>query len=105
MDKLFELISKTPDVIHWYLTEMIFPEYMRNQVKKLSASGQAVGGDMLFGSRIGFSGTPSDLLPKELGQCGYETGSVCAAILRSALTDVAGSEDDHNSHGSQSGVL
>ena len=35
---------------------------------------QAVGGDMLFGRRVGFSGTPSDLLPVELGQCDYETG-------------------------------
>jgi hypothetical protein len=27
---------------------------------------------MLFQKRIGFSGTPSDLLPVELGRCGYE---------------------------------
>ena len=30
---------------------------------------------MLFGRRLGFSGTPSDLLPKELGRCGYEEGT------------------------------
>ena len=30
---------------------------------------------MLFGRRIGFSGTPSDLLPLDLGRCGYELGS------------------------------
>lgn len=30
---------------------------------------------MLFSRRIGFSGTPSDLLPIELGRCGYEKGS------------------------------
>lgn len=41
---------------------------------KISASGQAVGGDMLVGKRVGFSGTPSDLLPQELGRCDYETG-------------------------------
>ncbi len=41
---------------------------------KISASGQAVGGDMLVGLRVGFSGTPSDLLPEELGNCDYETG-------------------------------
>lgn len=29
---------------------------------------------MLVGRRVGFSGTPSDLLPKELGKCDYETG-------------------------------
>ena len=30
---------------------------------------------MLFGRRIGFSGTPSDILPLELGSCQYERGS------------------------------
>jgi hypothetical protein len=42
---------------------------------KLSACGQELGGDMLFGRRIGFSGTPSDILPLELGSCQYERGS------------------------------
>ena len=42
---------------------------------KLSASGQAIGGDMLVSHRIGFSGTPSDLVPLELGSCQYEKGS------------------------------
>ena len=32
------------------------------------------GGDMLFDRRLGFSGTPSDLLPVELGKCEYERG-------------------------------
>jgi hypothetical protein len=46
---------------------------MRHQNLKLSASGQELGGDMLFGSRLGFSGTPSDLLPLELGTCQVRT--------------------------------
>ena len=37
---------------------------------------QALGGDMVFQHRFGFSGTPSDLLPKELGRCHYEK-AVC----------------------------
>ncbi|MAT13750.1 MAG: hypothetical protein CMJ46_00585, partial [Planctomyces sp.] len=32
-------------------------------------------GDVLFKIRLGFSGTPSDLLPVELGKCAYEKGS------------------------------
>lgn len=41
---------------------------------------------MLFDVRLGFSGTPSDLLPKELGSCNYEPGSqakisTCTACL------------------------
>ena len=68
MDKLFSLIKLEPLVIHDYLQKSIFPTYMRSQRMKISASGQAVGGDMLIGKRVGFSGTPSDLLPKELGR-------------------------------------
>ncbi len=34
-----------------------------------------MGGSILFGQRIGFSGTPSDLMPRELGQCDYEPGT------------------------------
>ena len=30
---------------------------------------------MLFARRAGFSGTPSDLLPLDLGTCGYERGT------------------------------
>lgn len=74
MDKLFALIRYEPLVIHHYLQKTIFPLHMRSQHMKISASGQAVGGDMLVGKRVGFSGTPSDLLPHELGRCDYETG-------------------------------
>jgi hypothetical protein len=74
MDKLFQLIRYEPLAIHYYLQHSIFPYYMRSQRMKLSASGQAIGGDMLVGKRVGFSGTPSDLLPQELGRCDYETG-------------------------------
>lgn len=30
---------------------------------------------MLFSVRLGFSGTPSDILPKQLGGCNYEPGT------------------------------
>ena len=43
--------------------------------QKVSASGQDLGGEMMFGRRVGFSGIPSDLLPEELGQCMYEEGT------------------------------
>ena len=74
MSKLFKLWRLEPLAIHYYLTKFIFPTYMLSQKIKLSASGQAVGGDMLVGRRAGFSGTPSDLLPKELGRCDYAVG-------------------------------
>jgi len=74
MEKLRKLWNLEPLVLHYYLVKFIFPEHMRCQRLKLSASGQSVGGDMLVGRRVGFSGTPSDLLPVELGKCEYETG-------------------------------
>eukprot|EP00913_Durusdinium_trenchii_P024652 g23141.t1 len=36
---------------------------------------QEMGGSILFKQRLGFSGTPSELMPRELGQCEYEPGS------------------------------
>jgi hypothetical protein len=42
---------------------------------KISACGHELGSDILFGRRIGFSGTPSNLLPSDLGECQYEPGS------------------------------
>lgn len=72
---LFNLLRRSPYAIHYWLTEQVFPKVMRHQAMKLSASGQELGGEMLFGSRLGFSGTPSDLLPLELGTCQYEQGS------------------------------
>lgn len=74
MSKLRKMWDREPKVLHHYLSKFIFPEHMKTQRSKLSASGQSIGGDMLVGRRVGFSGTPSDLLPKELGECDYETG-------------------------------
>jgi hypothetical protein len=75
MAKLFKLLKKLPGTIHWYLDTVIFPFFMKHQKVKISSSGQELGGSMLFSKRIGFSGTPSDLLPSDLGRCGYEKGS------------------------------
>jgi hypothetical protein len=74
MKRLFELWKSEPLVIHDYLERFIFPSYMKSQKMKISASGQAVGGEMLFKRRVGFSGTPSDLMPKELGVCDFAKG-------------------------------
>jgi len=67
MKAIYKMWKHLPDSIHHYLTEFIFPQYMQHQVRKVSANGQAIGGDMLFLQRFGFSGTPSSLLPRELG--------------------------------------
>ena len=48
---------------------------MNFQKLKVSACGHELGSSLLFGSRVGFSGTPSNLLPMDLGECQYEPGS------------------------------
>ena len=38
-------------MIHYYLKEIVFPRTMRIQRVKISASGQELGSEMLFGRR------------------------------------------------------
>ena len=72
---LFKLLRRLPDIIHWYLEQIVFPSFMQHQILKISSSGTDIGGDIIFQKTVGFSGTPSDLLPISLGSCGYERGS------------------------------
>ena len=72
---LYPLMFKLPHTVMYYLNELIFPEVLAHQNLKLSTCGQELGGEILFSRRIGFSGTPSDILPLELGSCQYERGS------------------------------
>jgi thiol-disulfide isomerase/thioredoxin len=81
LNAAMENLAKHPSCIIYYLTKMVFPRVMRKQVTKLQASGVDLGGSMLFGTRLGFSGTPSDLLPNSLKPCHYEPGSE-AQIVR-----------------------
>ncbi|RNF23641.1 uncharacterized protein Tco025E_02741 [Trypanosoma conorhini] len=64
-----------PEVAHYYLCSHVFPRTMNFQGMKISACGHELGSSMLFTRRIGFSGTPSNLLPRDLGECFYEPGS------------------------------
>lgn len=58
-----------------YMDRMVFPEVLKHQTQKMQASGMDIGSDMLFGTRLGFSGTPSDLLPYSLGSVGVQPGT------------------------------
>lgn len=72
---LYQLTKKIPQVVHYYLRQHVFPSCMNFQELKVSACGHELGSNMLFCKRIGFSGTPSNLLPIDLGECMYEPGS------------------------------
>jgi len=71
---LFTLFGSLPQTVDWFLDVLTFTRVLRAQQIKLSACGQELGGDMLFQTRMGFSGTPSDLVPLELS-CGFERGA------------------------------
>ena len=79
------LLRNDPSVIRYYLRTHVFPETMKAQQTKISASGQELGAPVLFGRRLGFSGTPSNLIPRQTLPCAFEHGSE-GQILR-ALTD------------------
>lgn len=85
MGVLYRLLGRVPQVVLHYLHTYIFPETCEHQGLKLSACGQELGGDLVFGRRLGFSGTPSELLPLELGECRYERRS--DGKMLSVLTD------------------
>ena len=85
VETLHNALGKSAPVIVHYLHETVFPKCMQHQNYKLAASGVDLGSDMLFATRLGFSGTPSNLLPLELRPCHFEPGSE-AQIVR-ACTD------------------
>lgn len=75
MENLYKVLKNSTQVVDYYLQEMIYPTFLRYQRHKISASGQEIGGDILFQTRVGFSGTPSSLLPLEMGKTLYEEGA------------------------------
>eukprot|EP00923_Selenidium_pygospionis_P045850 GHVN01079156.1.p1 GENE.GHVN01079156.1~~GHVN01079156.1.p1 ORF type:complete len:2019 (-),score=487.26 GHVN01079156.1:1940-7510(-) len=75
VDALYRLMWREPMCVWAHLTRIIFPITLQHSSTQLSASGQEIGGDALFPVRLGFSGTPSDLLPIEFGRCEFEPGT------------------------------
>lgn len=71
---LKETLGKHSNVISYYLSMLVFPLALEQKAHKIQANGVDLGGDMIFGSRFGFSGTPSDLLPLQLQPCHFEKG-------------------------------
>ena len=89
MEELYELLRHNYLAIDWYLHKHVFPETMRFQELKVSACGQCLGAaNMLFHRRLGFSGTPSDMLPIDLGRCQYDKGIDGSIVHTLASTDV-----------------
>lgn len=89
LEDMWKALRRVPGVVSYFLRQQVFPAAMRLQTVKLSASGQELGSDMLFARRIGFSGTPSNMLPTDLLPCGFETGSDGKVVSVLTSTEVA----------------
>eukprot|EP00516_Mucochytrium_quahogii_P008420 CAMPEP_0203758104 /NCGR_PEP_ID=MMETSP0098-20131031/10854_1 /ASSEMBLY_ACC=CAM_ASM_000208 /TAXON_ID=96639 /ORGANISM=" , Strain NY0313808BC1" /LENGTH=3866 /DNA_ID=CAMNT_0050650355 /DNA_START=244 /DNA_END=11840 /DNA_ORIENTATION=- len=96
LERLFQILCKETQVIIYYLKQHVFPACMNFQSIKISACGHELGSSMLFKKRIGFSGTPSNLLPIDLGECLYEPGSDGRIMHVLSSTDVVSMERKHN---------
>lgn len=89
--RLHDLVAKLADVVYYYARQHVFPSCMNFQKLKISACGHELGSDSLFAKRIGFSGTPSNLLPMDLGECYYEPrsdGSIFQCLTNSRIVSV-----------------
>eukprot|EP00971_Amphidinium_carterae_P066675 1320534-Amphidinium_carterae.1 len=56
----------------WSYSSYSAPEELWHQTLAISSAESSHRSQSK--DRIGFSGTPSDLMPRELGECGYEPG-------------------------------
>ncbi|KAF4705627.1 hypothetical protein FOZ62_029252, partial [Perkinsus olseni] len=86
MDILWHLLRRaSPSATIYYLFNVAFPAALSHTPGVLVASGQELGSPLLFHHRLGFSGTPNDLLPTEMGACQYDRG--CDGHIAATLTD------------------
>ncbi|CAH0482965.1 unnamed protein product [Peronospora belbahrii] len=89
--RLHLLVAKLPAVVYYYVRQHVFPSCMNFQKLKISACGHELGSNSLFANRIGFSGTPSNLLPMDLGECYYEPssdGSIFESLTNKRIVSV-----------------
>jgi hypothetical protein len=72
---LWSLLRRQRAVISFFIRKFVFPQCLHHKHRKISATGEELGGETVFKVRLGFSGTPSTLLPTSLGQCDFEPGT------------------------------
>ncbi|EDO05622.1 uncharacterized protein BBOV_IV000220 [Babesia bovis T2Bo] len=85
VDILYNLLKNDGLVIEYYLCNVLLPSAMEHTTLQLTASAMELGSSMLFPIRLGFSGTPSQLLPVEMGTCHYSQGT--DGMILKVLTD------------------
>ncbi|CAK9074051.1 unnamed protein product [Durusdinium trenchii] len=80
---LWRLLRCSAGAVRHYLYEHVFPGVMGLSDSLLSCTAQELGSSVLFRRRLGFSGTPSEVLPASMGIIHYEHG--CDAKILSTL--------------------
>ena len=83
--------SQVKTAIGHYLSIYIFPRCLKYHRTKLQASGLDLGSNVLFDTRLGFSGTPSNLLAPSLVPCAFQSGTqatVLAVLLNPNIMHV-----------------
>ncbi|KAK1937540.1 hypothetical protein X943_002698 [Babesia divergens] len=85
LEVLYNLLKNDGLVIEYFLCNVLFPAAMEHTTLQLTASAMELGSSMLFPIRLGFSGTPSQLLPVEMGKCHYSRGT--DGMILKVLTD------------------
>ncbi|CAE8675763.1 unnamed protein product, partial [Polarella glacialis] len=60
---LWQLLRHSEGAVRHYLYEHVFPAVTGISDTTLSCTAQEIGSTVLFGRRLGFSGTPSEVLP------------------------------------------
>ena len=73
-----KVLAHSPGTLQYHTEQTL--RYLKNASHQLQSSGADLGGEVLFHGRVGFSGTPSDLLPHGMGPCHFEPGSEAAMI-------------------------
>ena len=102
-EALHALLCRVPHVVQYH-TDDVFVETMEFQEVKLAASGQDLGGDILLPLCLGFSGTPSNLLPRELGACQFAKGDEARMVDTLAAKDDDDDDDDDDNGSGGGGV-
>ena len=75
MNAAHAAIAEVKPAIQYYLLKYAFPRCLKYHRTKLQASGLDLGSNCLFDTRLGFSGTPSNLLAPSLVPCAFQPGT------------------------------
>lgn len=75
MAHFFTACRMLPQVVQYHLNTNVFPAVTPAQQVKLSTSGHDLGSGLVWKTVLGFTGTPSEMVPVKLLPVGFEAAS------------------------------